>query len=111
MLINLAYGNYVSFRYAFERVEPRIDAIQNVDNGSASFEDGVMTVRFSRARDTGDLREDISLSTCVFFLFAWGGDVNVATSQIEYHGRSRRKVSESLICIPTSTSFCPEFCK
>ncbi|XP_065918054.1 uncharacterized protein [Dysidea avara] len=99
---------FVEDRYAFARSQPRVDTIQNIDNAFASFEDGVMTVRFSRLRDTGDLTEDFSLSNCIFFLFAWGGSVDVATRQIEHHGESRRNFSESLVCIPTSNAFCPE---
>ena len=107
------YCNY-NFRYAFTRdisVQPPIDPIQNVDNLSAAFEDGVTTVMFSRLKDTGDVN-DFSLSNCIYFLFAWGGDVtNITSREISYHGASRRFISDSLICIPTSTSFCPEKCK
>jgi len=72
--------------------------------------DGVTTVRFSRERDTGD-PDDFSLTNCIHFLFAWGGGINFDTGDVLYHGMSRRVVSSSLICIPTSTSFCPEQCK
>ena len=98
-------------RYAFTRsifVQPPRDPIQNVDNAFATFEDGVTTVRFSRQKDTGDVN-DFSLSDCLYFLFAWGGAVfDINTGQIGYHGATRRFVSDSLVCIPTSTSFCNE---
>ena len=94
-------------RYSFERVQPPRDPIQNVDNPFASFEDGVTTVRFSRQKDTGDVN-DFSLNDCVYFLYAWGGAVtNINTAQIEYHGKTRRFISDSLECMPDST-FCPE---
>ena len=83
---------------------PHRDSIQNVDNAMASFEDGVTTVRFSRLRDTGD-ENDISLNNCVNFLYAWGGAVsNINTGQIEYHSATRRFVSDSLECIPSTCS-------
>ena len=73
--------------------------------------DGVTTIRFSRVRDTGDVN-DYSLSDCIFFLYAWGGEVfNITTGAIAYHGLDRRFVSESLVCIPISRTFCPERCK
>ena len=64
-------------------------------------------MRFSRQKETGDTN-DFALKDCVFFLFAWGGAVtNFSTGQIEYHGFNRRFISDSLICLPSS-SFCPE---
>ena len=96
-------------RYAIARAQPPRDAIQNVDNAMASFEDGVTTVSFSRLRDTGDVNDDISLNNCVHFLYAWGGAVSdINTGQIEYHGATRRFVSRSLECIPSD---CPERCE
>ena len=90
-------------------MQPPIDPIQDIFNASASFEDGVTTVMFSRLKDTGDVN-DISLSNCVFFLHAWGGGVtNFTSREISYHGVSRRFISNSLICLPTT--FCPERCK
>lgn len=87
---------------------PPRDSIQNVDNSSTSFEDGVMTVRFSRLRDTGD-ENDISLNDCVHFLYAWGGAVfNFNSGEVGYHFWTRRFPSESLECIPSA---CPEQCK
>ena len=87
---------------------PPRDSIQNVDNSSTSFEDGVMSVRFSRLRDTGD-ENDISLNDCVHFLYAWGGAVfNFNSGEVGYHFGTRRFLSESLECIPST---CPEQCK
>jgi len=67
-------------------------------------------VRFSRQKDTGDVN-DTSLNDCVYFLYAWGAAVtDINTGQIEYHGETRRFISDSLQCMP-SASFCPERCK
>ena len=100
----------MNFRFITSRVQPSHDLVQNIKNASASFEDGVTTVRFSRQRNTGDVN-DFSLSDCVHFLYAWGDTFNITTRQIEYHGVTRRFISDSLECIPTSVSFCPERCK
>ena len=90
---------------------PPHDAIQNVEDTYASFDNGVTTVRFSRVRDTRDVN-DFSLSDCIFFLYAWGGEVfNITNGAIAYHGLNRRFVSDSLVCIPISKTFCPERCK
>ena len=89
---------------------PPRDAIQNVEDTSASFDNGVTTVRFSRVRDTGDVN-DFSLSDCIFFLYASGEVFNITTGAIAYHGLNRRFVSDSLVCIPISQTFCPKRCK
>jgi len=100
----------VHCRYVVERAEPPCDTIQNVDNSFASFEDGVTTVKFSRQKDTRDMN-DISLNDCVYFLYAWGGAVtNINTGRIHYHGATRRFISASLQCMPSS-SFCPKRCE
>ena len=109
--MNIVCHKYITvyYRYAFTRditVQPPRDPIQNVDNTFASFEDGITTVRFSRQKITGDIN-DTSLNDCVFFLYAWGGAVNFNTGEISYHGAFRRFISESLMCLPSS-SFCPE---
>ena len=91
-------------------MQPPRDPIQNIEDVSATFEDGFTTVRFSRQKDTGDVN-DFSLSNCMHFLYAWGGGVtDISTGQIEYHSATRRFISDSLICIPTSVTFCPERC-
>ena len=106
-LLLIMHASPCNCRYATARVMPPRDPIQNVDNAMASFEDGVTTVSFSRLRDTGD-KDDISLNNCVHFLYAWGGAVsNINAGQIEYHGATRRFVSDSLECIPSD---CPNRC-
>ena len=91
-------------------MEPPQDSVQNVDNASASFVDGVTTVQFSLAKITGDSDRDLSLSVCRFLLFAWSGDANIDTGVIQYHGVQNRAFSDTLICFPAS-SLCPERCK
>ena len=110
-----SFVNIVCCRFAFVTeltTPPPRDTIQNVENKFASFKDGVTTVRFSRLRDTGDVN-DVSLSDCIFFLYAWGGYVsNITTGEIAYHGLNRRFVSDSRVCIASSASFCfDEQCK
>ena len=84
--------------------------MQNVDNVSALFVEGVTTVQFSRDKITGDSDRDLSLSVCRFLLFAWSGNANIDTRVIQYHGVQNRTFSDTLICFPTS-SLCPERCK
>ena len=96
-------------RYATVRTQLPRDSIQNVDNAMASFQDGVTSISFSRLRDTRDVNDDISLNNCVHFLYSWGGAVSdINTGQIQYHGATRRFISDSLECIPSD---CPERCK
>ena len=103
---------YCRFAFVTEQTTPPPhDKVQNIEDTSASFENGVTTVRFCRVRDTGDVN-DYSLTYCIFFLYAWGGDVfNTTTGAIAYHGLNRRNTSESPVCIPISRTFCPDRCK
>jgi len=82
--------------------------VQNVDDASASFANGVTTVTFSRDKLTNDIQQDISLDICRYFLYAWGGDVNINTRVIGNHG-SRFNRSTELFCFPVA-DFCPEKC-
>ena len=89
---------------------PPRDAIQNVDDESASLVNGNTIVEFSRDKITNDPDDDITLDVCRYVLFAWGDNVNVGAQEIRNHGSSRRNVSETLLCFP-SESLCPERCK
>ena len=91
-------------------MEPPRDPIQNVDNASASFVNGVTTITFSRDKVTGDSDRDLSLSVCCFLLYAWSGNADINTGVIQYHGNQNRAASDTLICFPSS-SLCPERCK
>ena len=88
-----------------DRLQPTRDPIQNVDDISASFENGVTTVSFTRDKITNDPTRDIRINRCVYFLYAWSGDANINTGVIQYHGTIHRNVSRTLICLP-SGSFC-----
>ena len=91
-------------------MEPPRDPIQNVDNFSASFMEGVTIVQFSRDKITGDSDRDLTLSVCRFLLYAWSGNADIDTGVIQYHGNQNRISSDTLICFPSS-SLCPERCK
>ena len=108
----MVYYQMLNCRFATpgKRVQPPSDAMQNVGNASASFEDGITTVKFSRKKSTGDVN-DFSLMDCMYFLYAWGGVLDVNTRKIGYHNANRRFISNSMECIPTSITFCPERCK
>ena len=74
-------------------------------------------MRFSRIRDTGD-EDDFSLDVCRYFLFAFGEVIDIRSGMIDIGQRSASDVSikqrfdvEEPICIPTSSSLCPEVCK
>ena len=95
----------VPFRYAVGRVAPTADTSQDITATSAAIVNGVTTVTFRRERVTGD-SSDLSLDQCVYFLYAWGGEFNVSTQEIVYHGPTRREASITVICLP-SASVCP----
>ena len=65
---------------------------------------------FSRDKITNDPDQDIQLTNCLFFLYAWSGNADINTGDIVYHGSQNRDVSQALVCLP-SASFCPERCK
>lgn len=70
------------------------------------FSDGVMVIRFTRPRNSGD-GKDISLDKSRFLLFAWGGPVTYgATSWIGYHGASRRTSTPKAFSFPSAAE-CP----
>ena len=74
-------------------------------------------MRFSRQKNTGD-EDDFSLDVCRYFIFAWGDVIDIVTGEIDI-GQPfasdviirQRFVSNELICLPISTSLCPELCK
>ena len=100
----------MTLRYAVDRAPPPRDAINNVYNTSASFDNGITVVNFTRDKITNDSIQDIRINRCLFFLFAWAGNADINTGVIQYHGSENRDASTSLICLP-SASFCPQRCK
>lgn len=100
----------MTLRYAVDRVQPPRDAIRNVYNTSASFDNGITVVNFTRDKITNDFSQDIRINRCLYFLFAWAGNANINTGVIQQHGTQNQEVSKSLICLP-SASFCPQRCR
>ena len=94
------------------------DPEQNVENASVMFNDGITTVRFSRQKDTGD-ENDFSLNVCRYFVIAWGDIIDIRTGEIDMEQRfvsdvvdtRQQFISDKLICLPISTSLCPEICE
>lgn len=100
------------YRNSIARGQPLQDSEQNVESTSVSFNNNITTVRFSRARCTEDVN-DFSLNVCRYFLFAWGNVTNIKTGEIGSYcdGMGQTFISDDLICLPISTSVCPEECK
>ena len=65
---------------------------------------------FSRDKVTNDANRDVQLNRCLFFIYAWSGNASITTGIIQYHGSRNRKISQTLVCLP-SADFCPERCK
>ena len=91
-------------RYIFARAQPPIDASQDITNAVARHENGVTTMTFTRPLSSND-RNDLSLESCRFFLYGWGGSADTTTRTIGYHP-STPIVSPDRICLPASTE-CP----
>lgn len=85
------------------------DSEQNVANTSVSFNNGITTVSFSRLKNTGD-ENDFSLDVCRYFFFAWGDVNDIKTGEINSPGMVHY-ILDNPICLPTSTSLCPEISK
>ena len=106
------------YRNAIGSGKPHRDSEQNVENPSVLFDNGVTTVRFSRQKNTGD-EDDFSLDVCRYFIFSWGEVIDIITGDIvagqpmgsDVAIRRHRSISDELICLPISTSLCPELCK
>jgi len=67
-------------------------------------------VRFSRLKNTGD-EDDFSLDVCRYFLFTWGNVTDIKTGKIDGPGMGQHFISDELICLPISTTLCPEICE
>ena len=97
------------FRNSFVGGQVVRDSEQNIEDASVLFNNNITTVRFSRAKNTGD-ENDFSLDMCRYFLFGWGNVVDINTGTIDSLNVSRF-TSDELICLPTSTALCPEMCE
>lgn len=87
-----------SFLLAYEA--PPLDYQQNLYNMSAWRENGLTTLRFSRPRQTGDVRDyQFSDTDCPYFMFpVMGGVFNAVNKRIRKH-ESTPVISEERICV------------
>ena len=83
---------------------PTVDESRDITSAFAYHENGVTNVIFSRERVTND-SNDVPLDQCVYFLYAWGGTVDVNAQTIGYHSPNR-EASRDMICLPSSFD-CP----
>lgn len=105
-------------RNAIASGKPIRDSEQNVENASVLFDNGVTTVRFSRQKNNGD-EDDFSLDVCRYFIFSWGDVIDIITGEIVTEQSmgsdsvtiGQHSISDELICLPISTTSCPELCK
>ena len=103
LILNIHTYN-ISLRYIGNyRSSPPADESQDLTFASALHENGVTSVIFSRERVTND-SNDVPLDQCVYFLYAWGGTVDVNTQVIQQH--MYREASRDMICLPSSID-CP----
>ena len=70
----------------------------------ATVENGVVTMNFTRPRNSSDSR-DISLDQCRFLLYAYGTSATVSSRNFLYHGTTRGVLSANF-CIPSANN-CP----
>jgi len=77
------------------------DSTDNIVNPSLSYDSGVLTFRFQRARNTGDTQDwsFASDTDCYYFVFPIGGGPH---SNTDFRQHSRRPIfSEGKLCIGT----------
>ena len=91
-------------RFASDYFQPPVDSSQDITNTVATVDNGVITMNFTRPRNSGDSM-DISLDQCRFLLYAYGSSATVSSRTIAYHENTRGVLSESF-CIPSANN-CP----
>lgn len=97
-----------SFRFAFARQEPRVDAIRSIVNASTHRQNGRTILDFTRPLSTGDNEDDIQLTGCRYFVYGFGGPViSFASRQIIGRHGSTPLVSAQRICLATRPDQCP----
>ena len=69
-----------------------LDMMSDTELRSSSYANGILTVEVSRAVDTGDSQQDISLGECQFLIGAR------SQTGFVYHGAANRQVSDDIIC-------------
>lgn len=73
--------------------------LQNINNASGTFEDGIVTLSFIRPVVSSDPK-DVSLDACRFFLFpVEGGNYDPVSKKIGKHGQPPL-TSADKVCIP-----------
>ena len=93
-------------RYAFARQQPRVDVSEDISKASVSREGQHTMLEFTRPLNSGDDADDISLATCKYFLFGFGGPVtDYDRMQIGYHTKVPI-VSSQRICLETNPQQC-----
>ena len=95
------YGLMLPCRYAAVLGEPVIDASQDISDVTATHDNGITTITFTRPRVSTDNR-DLSLDQCVYFLYAWGGPIDYSTCRGGQH--TNREPSDFQFCIPDNCS-------
>ncbi len=89
-------------RYAIARAQPPVDASQDISDTSYENVNGTTTIRFTRPRISTDPDVDISLDHCLYFLYAYGGNVGNFEDpmSVQFHGGHTRGILANRICIP-----------
>jgi len=98
----------VQDRWSESYSRPTVDDVKNIDGVSGSFTNGVLTIQFARARQTGDDGNDIQFSDddCNYLMFGKGP---VWSNDIGYHPMTPI-VTDNKVCIrscvqePTTTT-------
>ena len=103
-MIKFTFFFFLQCRFASGYFEPPVDSSQDITNAVARVENGVITMNFTRPRNSGD-SADISLDQCRFLLYAYGSSPSISSRTITYHGNTRGVLSTSF-CIPSS-NICP----
>ncbi|ESP05236.1 hypothetical protein LOTGIDRAFT_152053 [Lottia gigantea] len=90
---------HVSDRWMTGQVQPQKDAKDDIKNKRGIVENGVTTITFDRARDTGD-SSDLAFTDnqCLYMFYAVGGGYKSSDESITKHGNTPT-VSSSKICI------------
>jgi len=99
MLPVCCFYRFTSTRYT----KPVKDATQSMNNAAVTYQDGVLTLSFERALDTGD-DEDLSFSDhCYYFIFPVGGGPH-SNNDFSQHSRTP-DISPKKICIGKQNGF------
>ena len=90
----------LNIRWLMRKGIPQQDVSQDITNASVNRSDNIVTMIFTRKRDTGDTDHDITLH-CQSILFAWGNKIILKNNVIEVRNPTFEEVFENETC------FCP----